>query len=85
MFIAKAYEDKVVNDSTIMRDAVANAVGNIFRKKGKGFVQLWKHREKVDKEAKKKDMNTIMQIEDKEKGWIDLIYRNAGLKKPNKS
>ena len=55
MFIAKAYEDKVVNDSTIMRDAVANAVGNIFRKKGKGVVQLWKHREKVDKEAKKKD------------------------------
>ena len=34
-FLLKAYEEKVVSDSTLLAAAVANAVGNVLRKKGK--------------------------------------------------
>ena len=40
-FLLKAYEEKVVSDSTLLAAAVANAVGNVLRKKGKKPKKLW--------------------------------------------
>lgn len=71
--------------STLVRDAVFNGVGNALRKKGKRFQKLWKKRaQKVDKDLIREDTKTIMEIEQREQGWIDRIYKANGMKKPKK-
>lgn len=86
MFIYKAYENKEVSWSTLVRDAVFNAVGNALRKKNKKFQKLWKKRsKKADKELIRETTVTIMEIEQKEKGWIDRIYKANGMKKPRRN
>lgn len=82
-FIRKAWEDYTVSWTTLVRDAVFNAVGNALRKKGKRFRKLWKKRaQKADREVIRDNTKTIMEIEEKEKGWIDRIYAANGMKKP---
>lgn len=82
-FIYKAYENKIVSWSTLARDAVLNAVSNALRKKNKRFMKLWKKRsKKADQETIAENLQTVMEIEEKEKGWIDVIYKANGLKKP---
>ena len=84
-FIRKAYENYTVSWTTLMRDAVCNAVSNALRKKGKRFKKLWKKRaKKADKDLIRENTKTIMEIEEKEKGWIDRIYAANGWKKPNR-
>lgn len=81
-FIYKAYENKVVSWSTLVRDAVLNAVGNALRKKNKRFQKLWKKRAKsADRDLIIENTKTILEIEKKEKGWIDLIYKANGIKR----
>lgn len=82
-FIMKAWEDKTVADSTVMRDSVLNAITNAFRKKGKKFKVLWKKKqEKADKEIVKNNYKIIMEVEEKEgKGWIDKVFRANGIKR----
>lgn len=84
LFIRKAYENKVVSDTTLIRDAVCNAMHNAYRKKGAAFMELWKERKPVDKKEVKADMAFVARVEKKEAGWVDMIYQNAGLKKPKK-
>lgn len=85
LFIYKAYENKVVSESTLMRDAVLNAVSNALRKKNKSFMKLWKKRtQKANKEVIADHIKTIMEIEKKETNWIDKIYQANGMKKPKK-
>ena len=85
VFIRKAYENKLVSETNAIRNAVYNAVGNAFRKKGKPFADLWKKRPKHgDKKVKEKAMQTILEIEKTETGWIDLIYKANGMKKPER-
>jgi alanine-alpha-ketoisovalerate/valine-pyruvate aminotransferase len=84
LFIRKAYENKVVSETTLIRDAVYNAMHNAYRKKGASFMELWKERKPVDKKEVQADMTLVAKIEKKEAGWIDMIYRNAGLRKPKK-
>ena len=86
LFIYRAWEDKVVSDSTLLRDAVLNAVSNALRKKGKKFQPLWKKNQApVDKEAARDNLEIVEEVEAKEgKGWIDEIYRKSGLKKPGR-
>lgn len=82
MFIYKAYENKTVSWTTLVRDAVFNAVGNALRKKNKRFQKLWKKRtKKVDRDVIRETTNTIIDIEKGEKGWIDLIYKANGMKR----
>jgi len=58
LFIRKAWEDKVVGDSNLLRDAVLNADVNANRGK-KRFKKLWKKQPKVDSNIKgKKDIAT---------------------------
>lgn len=84
-FIRKAYENKLVSETNAIRNAVYNAVGNAFRKKGKPFADLWKKLPKHgDKKVKEKAMQTILEIEKTETGWIDLIYKANGMKKPER-
>lgn len=55
---------------------------NAYRKKGKSFKALWTERTPADKEQAKADLALVHQIEEKESGWLDQVYRNAGLKRP---
>ena len=85
LFIRKAWENHTVSWSTLVRDAVFNGVGNALRKKGKRFQKLWKKRaQKADLQAIKEDTKTILEIEKKERGWIDLVYKANGMKKPHR-
>ena len=87
-FIRKAHEDKVVFDSTILRDAVMNAEYNVNRKKHKPFKKLWTRivrLTKADKATQKKKVQTIKEIEKKETGWVRKIYEaNGWIKKDKK-
>nr|DAG31496.1 MAG TPA: hypothetical protein [Caudoviricetes sp.] len=85
MFIYKAYENNLVSQSTLLRDAVFNAVNNALRKKGKRFQKLWKKRpKKANKELVNTNLQTVQEIEQREKGWIDIIYKANGMKKPKR-
>ena len=82
-FIYKAWEDKTVSDSTLIRDAVLNAVSNALRKKNSRFKKLWrKLKGKSDKEKAENDIQIVNEIEKMEgKGWVDRILSANGLKR----
>ena len=81
-FIYKAWEDKTVSNSTLIRDAVLNAVSNAFRKKNSRFKKLWKKlQQKADTEKAKDNIKIALEIEEKEgKGWVERVHKAAGLK-----
>lgn len=83
-FIRKAYENKVVKETTDIRNAVYNAIGNALSKKNSKFVELWKkNQKKADKEKAIEDIQSVLIIEEKEgKSWVDKIYKANNMKKP---
>lgn len=83
IFIRKAWEDKLVSDNTLMRNAVLNAVSNALRKKNARFHELWKKiQAPVDKEQAKENIQIVMKIEEKEgKGWVDRILKANGIRR----
>ena len=85
-FIYKAWEDKTVSDTTLIRGAVLNAVSNALRKKNARFRKLWKKANAPsDKERALADIKIAEEVERKEgKGWIDKILRANGFKKKAK-
>ena len=82
-FIRKKWEEKTVSDSTLLRNAVLNAVSNALRKKNARFRDLWKRLARpADKEKARDDIKAVLEIEEKEgKGWVDRVYKAAGLKR----
>ncbi|NBI08247.1 hypothetical protein D3Z33_15410 [Senegalia massiliensis] len=86
MFIMKAWETKLVSDSTHMRNAVLNAVNNAMRKKNKKFVDLWKKKQKkLDKELARNNLKIVQKLEkDNDKSWVEKIYKANGMKKPQR-
>lgn len=86
LFIYKAYENKIINNTTLIRDSVLNAMNNALRKKGKKFQPLWKKKQKpVDKDVLKEHLKIVEETEAKEgKSWVDKIYKANGLKKPRR-
>ena len=83
--VRKAWEDKIVSDSYAIYNAVYTATYNVNRKKGKKALKLWKKSQrakKVDEEKMQNDLAIALEIEKKEgKGWVDKIYKAAGLKR----
>ena len=86
LFIYKAYENKIVTNTTLIRDSVLNAINNALRKKGKKFQALWKKKQKlVDKDILKEHLKIVEETEAKEgKSWVDKIYKANRLKKPKR-
>lgn len=83
-FIMKAWENKLVTDTTMIRNASLNAQGNIHRKKGKKFIDLWiKKQKKLDKEVAINNLK-IIEESNKDDSWIDKIYEINGMKRPQK-
>lgn len=82
-FIRKSWEDKLVSDNTLMRNAVLNAVSNALRKKNSRFRELWKKAViSVDKEKAEDNIKIVYEIEEKEgKDWIDKILKANGFKR----
>lgn len=85
-FIYKAWEDRIVLETTFLRDTVFNAVSNAFRKKNKKFRKLWhKKQKKADKELMKDNIQIAKDVEAAEgKDWVRRIYETNGLKIPGK-
>ena len=86
VFIMKAWESKLVSDSTHERNAVLNANANLNRKKGKKFIDLWnKKRAKLDTEVAVNNLRMIKHIEESSgKSWVDKVYAANGMRKPKK-
>ena len=75
LFIQKEWERKIVRDSEILNQAVANAVGNVLRKKGKKARKLWnKNPKRTDREEHVHAMKIVLDIENEQgKNWIAKI------------
>ena len=86
LFIMKAWETKLVSDTTHLRNATLNAIGNAMRKKNKKFTDLWnKKRKKLDMEYAKANLEGVIKLENEQgKSWVDKIYRVNGLKRPQR-
>lgn len=87
LFIIKAYEDKVVSDSNLMAAAVANAVGNVMRKKGKRPQKLWRKKPGKGSEQERTDaVRVAAAVEEKEgKSWVAAIYQANGMRLKKKA
>ena len=84
-FIMKAWETKLISDSTHERNSNFNAINNALRKKGSRFIDLWtKPREKHDMEIIQEQLEIIENVEKEGKGWIDKIYKANGIRKKKK-
>lgn len=79
-FILKAWEDKTVQESTLLRNAALNAVTNAMRKKGKPFCVLWKKKQqKADIEIVQEQMRIAREVDEKDGGaWIDKLRAAYG-------
>lgn len=71
----------------MMYNSVFTATYNVNRKKNKRALKLWRkaRTRKADMEVVHDNLAIIREVEAKEgKGWIDLIYKKNGLKKPER-
>ncbi|MBF2579793.1 phenylalanine racemase [Listeria welshimeri] len=86
LFIMKEWENKIVFESTIVRNAVLNAEQNMNRKKNSRFIELHKKRQKkMDRNYTTNALQVILANEELEgKLWVDQIYNANGLRKPRK-
>ncbi len=82
LFLLKAYEDRVVSGTELIAAAVANAVGNVLRKKNKRPKKLWKKRRKrADREQMRSAADIAEAIEQREgKRWVDMVYAANGIR-----
>ncbi|WP_416149431.1 phenylalanine racemase [Salipaludibacillus sp. HK11] len=86
MFIRKEHENKFVEDTTWIRNAVLNGTVNANRKKNKKFVELFpKKQSRADIEYNENAMKTVLKMEkEKGKGWVDKIYQKLKMTSPKK-
>lgn len=79
-FILKAYENKVVQETTLLRDAFLNAGANLMQKKGRRFIPLWKKQnERVNLEEIENDIEILKAAEEKgQTNWVEKIIKGGG-------
>ena len=85
IFLLKAWENKLVSDTTFIYNAVFTASYNVNRGKRKRALKLWRKArvQKADMDVISENLGIIREVEAREgKGWVDLIYERNGLKKP---
>lgn len=79
LFIYKAWENKMVLESTLINNAFFNAYINANRKQGTKAIPLWKEPNKniKSKEDMEKVYRKLVEIdkEDKEKSWYKKIIQ----------
>lgn len=77
-FILKAWENKVIFENHLDRNAVSNAYINANRKKGAKSFPLWKKavNKNIDIKKLKADFREIEKIENEDGGkkWVQAIY-----------
>lgn len=81
-FIYKAWETKLVSDTTFIYNAVFTATYNVNRQKRKRALKLWKKAkvQKADMDLIQENMKIIKAVEKKEgKTWVEAIYVANGL------
>ena len=86
-FLYKAWEDRLVLQTSLIYNAVFKATYNVNRPKRKRALKLWtkKRVRKANMEQIVENMAIINEVEAREgKGWVDLIYEKNGLKRPGK-
>ena len=87
VFLLKAWENKLVSDTTFIYNAVFTASYNVNRGKRKRALKLWRKAriQKADMDVISENLGIILEVEAHEgKGWVDLIYERNGLKKPER-
>ena len=82
-FIYKAWENKLVADTTHAANAVGNAVSNALRKKGKKAIPLWRKKQRKHDVGKMRDTyKDVLAAENKKgKSWVDVIHKANGMKR----
>lgn len=86
-FIYKAWENKLISDTTFMYNAVFTATYNVNRPKRKRALKLWKKISvrKADIETVKESMRIIRDVEQSEgRDWVRLIYEMNNMKMPER-
>lgn len=80
LFIRKAWENKQVLETSLINNAMVNALGNLHRKKGKKWIRLWNPKPKqTNREAQQDNLALIEQMEKEQgKGWVELLYKSIG-------
>lgn len=87
IFLLKAWENKLVSDTTFIYNAVFTASYNVNRGRRKRALKLWRKArvQKADMDVVSENLGIIREVEACEgKGWVDLIYERNGLKKPER-
>lgn len=84
LFIMKAWENKVVRDSSLVNRAFYNAYVNANRKKNTRAIPLWSEKpKKLTEKEKAKYVDTLKEIKkvQEEEGidWVKMLYSNLGI------
>lgn len=79
----KAFEDRVVRDTSLQNMAFGNALSNLHRKRHAPPIPLWqKPANPTDVEQAKQHIQIIKDMEKRDgKGWVSKIYKANRLKK----
>lgn len=83
-FIYKAWENKVISDTSSMYNAVFTAMYNVNRPKRKKQLKLFKKRStrKANVDTVRDNLSIVKEIDKKEGvSWIDKIYQANGVKR----
>ena len=84
VFIYKAWENKMITDTTNIYNAIYTSTYNVNKPKRKKALSLWKKKaiKKADMVTVQNNLALVKEVEKKEgKNWIELVYKNKGINK----
>lgn len=86
-FIYKAWENRLVSDTTFLYNAMFTATYNCNRPKRKRALKLWRKQrvKKADREVVMENLRIIREVEkDEGDSWVRLVYQKNGFKFPKR-